>query len=226
MFALRLLHTALLVTCGVAAAACCFLAYVLVYAVEPSEFEWRLVDGERPITEMASADVSSQHACDPVILDQAPIAIGSIADFATEAVIQANTYDYLNYDYAIPKATSTYFTPLAGRYYYALFERSRLLTTVQNSYYTVSAINIRPAMVIATNMVDGQRSWTVQVPVTLRYQTGVTNADGGTTAHSQNEVFTVTVLEQRPNRRNFRGVAINDISTETVRFVDDLDRLE
>lgn len=226
MLMLRLFHSMLLLTCVVAAAACCFLAYVLVYAVEPTEFSWRLVDGERPITEMASADVVSEYSCDPVILEQAPVALQSIADFATEAVIQANTYDYLNYDFAIPEATNTYFTPLAGRYYTALFERSRLLTTVQNSYYTVSAINIRPAMVIATGNTDGQRTWTVQVPVTLRYQTGVTNADGGDTAHSQNEVFTVTVLEQRPNRRNFRGVAINDISTETVRFVDDLDRLE
>lgn len=223
---LRFIHTILLLTSALTALACCFLAYVLVYSVDPTEFSWQLVSGERPITEVVSADVQGREACEPIILAQSPVAIESIADFATEAVIQANTYDYLNWDQAIPEAVNTYFTPLAGRYYFNLFKRSRLLTNVQNSYYTVSAINIRPAMVVNTSMVDGQRSWTVQVPVTLRYQTGVTNAQGGVTAHSQSEIFTVTVLEQRPNRRNFRGVAINDISNQTVRLVSDLDRLE
>lgn len=226
MAMMRVIHMTLLLTCAMTAAACCFLTYVLVYAVEPTEFSWRLVGGERSISDVERGELDSAYACDPVILAQAPIALQSIADFATEAVIQVNTYDYLHWDQTIPDALNTYFTPLAGRYYYTLFERSRLLTTVETSFYTVSAINIRPAMVIATNNLDGQRSWTVQVPVTLRYQTGVTDSDGGSTAHSQNEVFTVTVLEQRPNRRNFRGVAINDISTQTVRVVDDLDRLE
>ena len=223
---LRFIHTVLLVTCAATAIACCFLAYVLVYSVDPTEFTWQLIDGERPITELASADISSADACEPVILERSPVAIESIADFATEAVIQVNTYDYLNWREEIPDALNTYFTPLAGRYYLALYERSRLQRTITNSFYTVSAINIRPAMVVNTRMVDGQRAWTVQVPVTLRYQTGVTNLEGGETAHSQNEIFTVTVLEQRPNRRNFRGVAINDISNRTVRQVNDLDRLE
>ena len=199
---------------------------MLVYSVDPAEFTWRLVDGERPIAEIANADDTSTEACEPVILERPPVAIESIADFATEAVIEVNSYDYLNWDQRIPEAVNTYFTPLAGRYYFALFKSSRLQQTITSSFYTVSAINIRPAMVVSTSMLDGQRTWVVQVPVTLRYQTGVTDAQGGNTAHSQNEIFTVTVLEQRPNRRNYRGVAINDIHNRTVRLVSDLDRLE
>ena len=80
-------------------------------------------------------------------------------------------------------------------------------------------------MVVASSQIDDARSWTVQVPVTVRYQTGVTNADGGATVQQQSEVFIVTVLEQRPSLDNYRGVAINDIAATGVENVDDLDRL-
>lgn len=89
----------------------------------------------------------------------------------------------------------------------------------------MTAITIRPAMVIETGFTNGVRSWTVQIPVMIRYQTGVTNAGGGTTAHTQNEVFTVVVIEQRPTQLNYRGVAINSITNRTVRVADELDRL-
>jgi hypothetical protein len=218
---LRLLHTFLMLSCGLAALTAAFLTAVLVYTVQPVQFTWRAVENASdPQT------ANSTPACDPIIRDKAPVAIRSVAAFATEAVLALNSYDYLDWDQSIPDALNTYFTPAAARTYYAQFQRSRLLGTITDSYYTVSAINIRPAMVIATGYEDGLRSWTVQIPVTLRYQTGVTDLGGGSTVHSQNEVFTVTVLEERPNRRNYRGVAINAIATDTVRVVDDLDRLE
>lgn len=225
---LRLAHSFLLFSCGLASVAVLFLTLSLVYSVEPASFVWRVIPAGSDIERGHDLDVEGEAgaACEPVILPRAAIGIGSVADFATEAVIAINSYDYLNWDSAIPEALNKYFTPRAARSYFSQFERSRLLRTVQNSYYTVSALNIRPAMVIATTDTDsGGRSWTVQVPITLRYQTGVTNASGGETAHKQTEVFTVNVLEQRPNRRNFRGVAINDITNNAVRVADDLDRL-
>lgn len=227
---LRLVHALLLLTCGVAAAAALFLTLALVYSVEPTSFVWRAIPAGSDIREAneigEGATSASEVACEPIILPRAAIGIGSVADFATEAVIAINTYDYLDWDSAIPNALNTYFTSRAARTYFYQFGRSRLLRTVQNSYYTVSALNIRPAMVVGTTDSADGRTWTVQVPVTLRYQTGVTTADGGRTAHDQTELFTVKILEQRPNRQNFRGVAINDITNETVRVIDDLDRLE
>lgn len=226
MAVLRFIHAGLIGLIVVTTLVISFFAYVLVYAVEPTTFSWHEVEVDHITNATGAEGVMGEEACDPIILAQAPIGLGSIADFATEAVIQINTYDYLNWDQAVPDALNTYFTPTAARVYNYLFERSRLLRTVQGSYYTVSATNIRPAMVTSTGTVDGQRTWTVQVPVTIRYQTGVTDAEGGQTAHAENEVFTLTILEQSPNRRNFRGVAINDITHDAVREVDDLDKLE
>lgn len=226
MAPLRLIHSILIASCMITATVIAFFTFVLVYTVEPSTFSWREVAIEHLANASGTEGLLGDEACEPIILAEAPIGLGSIADFATEAVIHINTYDYLNWDQAVPEALNTYFTPSAGRVYNRLFERSRLLRTVQNSYYTVSAINTRPAMVTHTATVDGRRTWTVQVPVTIRYQTGVTDADGGETAHAENEVFTLTILEQSPNRANFRGVAINDITHDAVRQIDDLDRLE
>lgn len=217
---LKLIHTILITTCSVVAMAVLFMTAVLVHATEPEDFVWQVsADGEE------QQDSSADTGCVPIELDQSQIAIKSIADFATEAVLTINSYDYLNWDQAIPDGLDTYFTPAAARSYFAQFSSSRLLRTVTSSYYTVSATTARPAMVISTGSATGVRSWQVQIPITLRYQTGVTNAGGGSTVHSQNEVFTVTVLEQNPNAANFRGVAINDINNQTIRAVDDLDRL-
>lgn len=223
MKTLRVIHFMLLSATLVASAAAVFLTLVLVYAAEPNTFDWFELAGDGPI---AGGEEVSGFACEPIILNQAPIGIASVADYATEAVIAINSYDFLNWDEAIPAALNRYFTAGAANQYYRQFQRSGLLRTIRNSYYTVSALNIRPAMVVATNNVGDLRTWTVQVPVTLRYQQGVTTRDGGLTVHSQNEVFVVTVFEQRPNNLNFRGVAINDISNQTVRVVDNLDRLE
>lgn len=228
--AARLIHTALLVCCVLAALSALFLSAVLVYATEPTTFTWRVIADEAASDGMVLSEVADpmslgEPACEPIILARAPIAVQSIADFATEAVIAVNTYDYLNWDQALPKALNTFFTPVSARTYFGQFSRSGLLRTVTDSYYTVSALSSRPAMVVASAQTEGVRSWTVQVPITVRYQTGVTNADGGNTVQEQQEVFVVTVLEQRPSSVNFRGVAINDISNEGISNVDDLDRL-
>lgn len=223
MKTIRVIHFVLLSATLVASAAAVFMTLVLVYAAEPNTFDWYELASDGPIT--GDEEVSGV-ACEPIILDQAPIGIASVADYATEAVISINSYDFLNWDEEIPAALNRYFTPGAANQYYSQFQRSRLLRTIRNNYYTVSALNIRPAMVVATNNVGGVRTWTIQVPVTLRYQQGVTTRDGGKTVHDQNEVFIVTVFEQPPNTLNFRGVAINNISNHTVRVVDSLDRLE
>lgn len=217
---LKLCHTLLMTTCGMVGTAVLFLSAVLVYGVEPEEFLWQVGSAEAGVQGEAGS------ACVPIVLDQPQIAIKSIADFATEAVLTINSYDYLNWDQSIPEGLNTYFTPGAARAYFAQFSNSWLLYTVTSSYYTVSATTAKPAMVISSGVEGDVRNWQVQIPLTLRYQTGVTNAGGGTTVHEQTEVFTVTVLEQRPNAQNFRGVAINDITNQTVRAVDDLDRLQ
>jgi len=215
---LRAVYFFLMACCGIVAATTLFLSAVLVYAVEPEEFTWR-------VSPTTGETARAQDACAPIVLDQPAVALRSISQFATKAVLSVNTYDYLDWDQAIPEALNTYFTAAAARAYLADFRRSRLLGTVTDSYYTVTAITIRPAMVIETGFANGVRSWTVQIPVMIRYQTGVTNAGGGTTAHTQNEVFTVVVIEQRPTQLNYRGVAINSITNRTVRVADELDRL-
>lgn len=222
----RLAHAALRTCCIISALSVLVLTLVLVYATEPTHFTWRAISGHEAVGSAAEVLLDGEDACDPIILARAPIGLPSIADFATEAVLAINSYDYLGWDRDLPAALNTYFTPSAARSYFAQFSRSGLLRTVTSSYYTVSALSVRPAMVVASSQVEGVRSWTVQVPITVRYQTGVTNADGGATVQAQHEVFVVTVLEQRPDQQNFRGVAINDISTLRVPTLDELDRLE
>lgn len=209
---LRSVHVVLMATVCIAAIVLLFLTFVLVFVTEPDRFVW-------------VKDSSDDVACSPVILDEPAIGLVTVAEFARDAVIEINSYDYLNWDTVIPAALNAYFAPAAARNYMRGFERSRLLANVRDSYFTVAAIATRPPMVVSTYTISGRRAWDVQIPVQIFYQTGAVTLAGGETQRTQNEVFTVTVVEQAPSRESFRGVAVDGITTTRVRVVDDLDRI-
>lgn len=105
---LRAVYFFLMACCGIVAATTLFLSAVLVYAVEPEEFTWR-------VSPTTGETARAQDACAPIVLDQPAVALRSISQFATEAVLSVNTYDYLDWDQAIPEALNTYFTAAAAR---------------------------------------------------------------------------------------------------------------
>ncbi len=212
MTSLRSLHIILMAAVAITTVVLLFLTFVLVFVTEPDRFVW-------------AHDGTGEEVCRPVVLETPAIGLVTVAEFARDAVIEINSYDFLNWDAEIPAALNAYFTPAAARNYLRGFERSRLLANVRESYFTVSAISTRPPMVVATYAVSGRRAWDVQIPVQIFYQTGAVTLAGGETQRTQHEVFTVTVVEQAPSRENFRGVAVDGITTTRVRVVDDLDRI-
>lgn len=208
-----------------------FLSLVTVYAVEPVEFTWgtdHRSAGEERLDDIEGEVAASEITplCEPRFLDQPSISYATIAKFATDAVLAINSYDYLNWDQAIPAALNQYFTPAAARSYYNQFSRSNLLRTIQSSYYTVSALVVRPPIVTSsTKGLTGPREWEVQVPVTLYYQTGASTIEGGTTANKQTQIFSVRVIEQPPTQENFRGVGVVGFTTSAVRSLTELEAM-
>lgn len=225
---MRMIYYLLLASCGVAGAANVVMTISLAYATEPVEFTWA-TDTAPDSTASGFLEVADpstlRAACEPIILDAPPISYRTVADFATEAVLAVNTFDYLDWDNQLPEALNRYFAPNASRLYLGQFERSALLRTIQSNYYTVSALSLRPGIVVSESDIPGRRQWTVQVPIRIYYQTGAVAVAGATTDETQDQVFTVTVIELPPTPRNYRGVGVESIANTRVREVDDLDRL-
>lgn len=223
---MRAIYFLLLASCGAAGLAILMMALALVYTTEPVAHTWATDgDGETVGGFAVAGEGELRAACTPISLEQPNISYRTVADFATEAVIAVNTFDYLDWDSQLPEALNRYFTPRAGRIYLAQFEDSSLLRSIQSNYYTVTALSLRPGVVVSEVDIPGQREWTVQVPIRIYYQTGVATLAGGQTDATQDQVFTVTVTEVPPTDQNFRGVGVRSIANTRLRQTDELDRL-
>lgn len=223
---MRYLYYLLLASCGASGLAILLFGLTLGYATAPVAFIWAAPESGqvRSVADAAAAD-DLVVACEPITLDRPPINYRTIAEFATEAVIAVNTLDYLEWDQQLPTALNRYFEPRAARLYLAQFERSSLLGSIRSNYYTVSALPLRPALVVSEVTIPGVREWTVQVPLRIYYQTGVATLTGGQTDAEQDQVFTVTIVELPPRADNYRGVGVRSIANTRIRQTDELDRL-
>lgn len=223
---MRALYFLLLASCAAAGLAIFVMVLTLAYSTEPVAHTWATDrQGETVGGFAVAGEGELVAACTPIHLERPSISYRTIADFATEAVIAVNSFDYLDWDRQLPEALNRYFTPRAGQIYLAQFGRSSLLNSIKNNYYTVTALSLRPGVVVSEIDIPGQREWTVQVPIRIYYQTGIATLTGGRTDATQDQVFTVTVVEVPPSDQNFRGVGVRSVANTRIRQTDELDRL-
>lgn len=194
-----------------------FMNWVALYQQDPVEYTW--------ITSNSQGE--QEVACPAVVLDRPIVSATAITAFARDAVISVNDFTYLSWDAALPDALDAYFTPYAGRFYLRDFEASRLLRAVQKNYYRSSAISTFASVLVSEQEVGGRREWTVQVPVTINYSTGNVqildeegqrnHTEASRTRRSVHQIYTVRLIEQLPTHRNYRGVAVVDMTSVSVR---------
>lgn len=166
-------------------------------------------------------------ACTPHSLSRPIYSMRGVANFAKEAVLELNNYDYLTWDTQLRRVTDTYFTEDAAALYNWQFSNSNLLAQVRRDYYAVSAQAVRNPIVSMARDNGRYRTWEVQVPVMIYYQTGVRTLEGPVTdrARTQMRVFVVQVAEQPPTRRRQRGIAIYSISDAPINNIESLETL-
>jgi len=190
--------------------------WIALYQQDPVEYTWITTgdDGKQTV------------ACPAVVLDRPIINNASITAFARDAVLSINDFTYLSWDVTLPEALEAYFTPYAAKLYLRDFEASRLLTAVQRNYYRSSALSTHPSVIVEELDTSGRREWLVQVPVIINYSTGnvrpTDETESRRTADSRSRrstyrIYTVRLVEQKPTHRNFRGVAVVDMTSVSVR---------
>lgn len=186
-------------------------AAILFFATPPNQTVW--------------VDDKGKESCPAIELKSPIYADRGIASFAGEAVIEINDYDYLSWDTQLPSALNEYFTPDAARQYYRQFEQSGLLNAVQENYYTIVAQIVRQPVVVTTNTLEEQKVWTVELIAEIYYLTGANTIDGlrSTDDGRQYQLYTVTLIEQPPVNGNYRGVAINSISSRSLNNLENAD---
>lgn len=174
---------------------------------DPTEFHWATVDEQ--------GEVSVE--CEAVVLDKVNIELDAISRFAVDAVINANTYNYLSWDRVVPMALDAYFAPYAADVYLHAFSNSQLLAVVKKNYFESSAVSTFPAVIIGEGIASGgRRTWTVQVPATVFFTVGASEEGSPIVEQSVHQIFTVEMIEQSPTPQNFRGMAVIGMSSKKV----------
>jgi hypothetical protein len=213
----KLLTPVVMALCFFGAFTALFMNWVTLYKQDPVEFSW--------VTTGHSG--SSEVVCNAVVLDRPIVSTKAVTDFARDAVLSLNDFTYLSWDVALPEALDRYFTPYAAEIYFKDFSNSKLLAQVQKNYYRSSSISTYPSVLASEVDIAGRREWVVQVPVTINYSTGSVQlfdvsgkrreTAASRTRRSVYQVYTVRLIEQLPTHKNFRGVAVVDMSSVSVR---------
>lgn len=190
--------------------------WIALYQQDPVQYTWITTDEEG----------KQVVACPAVVLDRPIINNAAITSFARDAVLSINDFTYLSWDVALPEALEAYFTPYAAKLYLRDFEDSQLLRQVESNYYRSSAISTYPSVLVDETDAAGRREWLVQVPVIITYSTGNVRASedqvSRRTATSRSRrstyrIYTVRLVEQKPTHSNYRGVAVVDMTSVSVR---------
>lgn len=98
------------------------------------------------------------------------VTTAELLEWAQEAALAANSYDFANYRRALQGA-SNYFTPRAWRQYQDALESSRNLEAVISAKLAVSATVTGAPVVLEQGVSNaGRYSWKVRVPLLLIYE--------------------------------------------------------
>lgn len=217
-------RTILLICNAIVIPASLFLGAVLVYGVKPVDFEWVV---QSQADDGAAIQGEFTPACAPRFLTTGLYSHEALAKFAAEAVVDLNTFDYLNWDETLTAAATRYMTERSGLAFMDSFRRGSLLAGVREDYLSVASRLVSGPIVTTISKIGVAQKWTVQVPVAVFFGTGARTVAGVQVKDSMTQtfVFTVDLVEEPPRENNFRGIAVLSMKATRIQNVSILESL-
>ncbi len=129
-----------------------------------------------------------------------------IIQWATLATIASYSYDFVNYDKQLEKA-SQFFTPDAWNAFIYALDDGNTLDSVISKKLVVNAVATKPAVILEKGFLNGAYSWKIQIPILVTYQS----------ARQLTPVnLVVTLLVNRISTRfSVKGVGIRSFVADT-----------
>jgi intracellular multiplication protein IcmL len=142
--------------------------------------------------------------CKATRLTHASVHQATLEQFATEAAVSLNDYDYLNYRRQITDASDRYLTPHGRDQYMTALDVTGILDIIKKNYFTVTSFVPDPPQIRDKGMKAEVPFWNIEVPLTIWYATGQQRIP-------ENRVLTMTVVAVDPSPQNPKGIAIDNI---------------
>ena len=132
----------------------------------------------------------------------------SVADYAKDAVVNAYSYDYVNYRETLNNAGARWFTDSGRKAFLASLDESGNLKRVILGRYVLRAMATRTPQLEEQSSPGTTQRWIVQVPVAIEFYTG-----GDANPKSRQDFLAaVTVVQQPASETNRKGIAVDSIS--------------
>lgn len=146
--------------------------------------------------------------CEVSPQDSPNVTPASVTEFAKEAVISANTYDYVNYKKTISEVANEWFTESGRKAYLKSLDSSGNLERVTSARLTLRAMAIRVPQLEEEGMKGNVRYWTVNVPIAIEFYGG---SEGGPRSR-QDFLASVTVVQTPASAANLKGIGIESVT--------------
>lgn len=132
-----------------------------------------------------------------------------VRDFASSAVIDLHTLDYMNWRKTIDTVTSGRFTVEARAIAAEALRDSGILPAIIRNQFVLRPVPTDLPLITEAGVKDGTYQWTVQVPAVFAY-TGV-NATGKAEYRPENRRITVTISRTEITADHPEGLIVSSI---------------
>lgn len=138
---------------------------------------------------------------------QVRVTASSLSEYAKDSVVEAYTYDYVNYRSAINEVATRRFTDAGRKQYLASLQESGNLDRVIKGRLVLRAMATRTPQIEEEGRRGMRRYWVVIVPVAIEFYSGGEN----TPRSRQDFMAHVTILEQEASAANLKGIAVDSL---------------
>lgn len=180
---------------GAAGAAALALAIsVAGYLIFP-KYRWIATTDNRAICEVSS--------------DSDPrVTAATLTDYAKDAVVNAFSYDYVNYREQINYVGIRWFNDEGRKAYMRSLDSSGNLERVLKGRLALRAMSTRVPQIEEEGLRGSQRYWLVQVPIAIEFYSG----GSAQPQTRQDFLAAVTVVQEAASATNQKGIAVDSIA--------------
>jgi intracellular multiplication protein IcmL len=140
-----------------------------------------------------------------VPLNEPNLADSAVLQWANQAAITAFTYDFVNYNEQL-LATYDFFTAEGWIQFVEAVRASNSVEVVQEKKLIVSAVAMKPPIILQKGVVNGVYSWKIQMPLLITYRSA-------SEVLPEKNVLTMLVTRVPPTE-SYKGIGIAQFTIE------------
>jgi len=163
----------------------------------------------RPVTTFIWKENSTEGECQATVLRDPAISQSRIVDFASDAAVTINSFDYYNQATVLGSALRQYFTATGRDSYVREINRTGSPLLFRRNFVEQTAYKSGVPNVKEEGFLQGRRFWRVEVPIVQYRKSNVDVTEGRV-------LLTMLIVRVRPSLDNPNGIGIDSINATTL----------